>query len=205
MSKSILNTNIYLVDDEEEELRKKWISFGTTQFRTCFPHAVMPTKLGRKMCPIRGQPNLGPGAYKNDEFNTVVGNCENWITTKRGYTHVSRTGPRILKEFSEVTPCPTNYQRDQSRPRTFVQASEPFNSKEKRMKYKLKQPDLNPGPGIYDLDLKQNRRVRWPQQFGKPIFPIAPNLPKRSVRTELMVDKEYRKFKNKVAYFRLYY
>jgi len=186
----------------EEEDKKKRISFGTTQNRKGFPLSTEPNKLGTVLKPIRGSPNLGPGVYNDQHYNTIAWNIDRKTVSNKG---IIRTGPRLIKKKYEKTPCPTAYQTNWTKQKQFVPSAQPFNIKEKRFNEVLTQPQINPGPGNYNFGRDLNRKIVWPQQFGRPIHPIEPNLPKRSVRAELMVDKEYRKFKNKVAYFRLYY
>lgn len=191
---------------EEEEDKRKKFAFLTTQQRTTYPHGLYTHKLGRKTNLIPGSPWLGPGAYDNEEINSINDNSKKWITSRRGYTHQSRTGPRLKKDIVEKTPCPTAYQKNWTAPKHFTPAYQPFNAKTPKLLVKMSDEQRTPGPGVYDVsEVKVGKKIQWPGQFGKPIHPIEPDLPQRSIRTELMVDKEYRKFKNKVAYFRLHY
>ena len=43
------------------------MSFGTTLDRGVFPVNVPNTRFGNELCPIRGAPNRGPGAYDDEK------------------------------------------------------------------------------------------------------------------------------------------
>ena len=45
------------------------ISFGTKQDRQIYPSFMPPSKLGSKLCPIRGTPNVGPNSYRTEEVS----------------------------------------------------------------------------------------------------------------------------------------
>lgn len=185
--------------------RNKRVYNLASEHRDCFPTGAGRHKLGSSTRLIMPPPHLGPGAYRNDEYNTIYQNSNTWLTSKLGYTLQARTAPRIKKEIQEETPCPTHYQKNWCRPKKYKQDFYSFNQKSEKLKPRMLTPLKTPGPGQYEYGVKTNRKVTWPGKFNGPIHPIEPNLPQRSLKTELMVDKEYRKFKNKVAYFRMYY
>jgi len=204
-AKALVKDWLLCLDDEsiqKEKERKKYFSFLTTQERNNFPTGQAHDRMGASIKMIKGQPNTGPGTYHNHDYNTIKTNSDRWMTSKLGYTCSARTAPRIAKQHQEKTPDPSHYQRNTTLPKLKPPNMYGFNCTQERFNAE----DVHgPGPGTYDHEFKVNRKVIWPEQFGKPIFPIEPNLPQRSLKTELLVDKEYRKFKNKVAYFRLYY
>ncbi|KAF7254047.1 Protein pitchfork [Varanus komodoensis] len=60
-------------------------------------------------------------------------------------------------------------------------------------------------PGTYDPNKMPHRHVTWPGKFGSPDWSLVPTPVKRTFRTELLSDKEFRKHRNLVAYLSLYY
>ncbi|XP_076803018.1 ciliary microtubule-associated protein 3-like isoform X2 [Clavelina lepadiformis] len=188
-----------------DESKKKTISFGTTLDRGLFPHICAPDRTGNELYPLRGAPHRGPGCYNNAEVSSFTYNLSKWVSSKRGYTYGSRTDPRFRKIHEMITPSPTAYQTkwiDPTKPKT---AYKPFETSALRFKQLTQDPMITPGPGIYEHDVPQNRKIQWPQQFGAPVKPIQPDTLKRTLKTELLSDMEARKFRNKVAYFQLYF
>nr|CAB3264857.1 protein pitchfork-like [Phallusia mammillata] len=187
-----------------DDPNKKAVSFGTTLDRGLFPHVCAPDRTGNELYPLRGAPDRGPGRYNNAEVSSFTYNLDKWVCSKRGYTCGSRTEPRFRKIHQMVTPSPTQYQTNWTNRVKPKSAYKPFETSALRFKQLTQDPMITPGPGIYEHDVPRNRQVKWPQQFGAPITPIQPNVMRRTLKTELLGDKEARKFRNRVAYFRLY-
>ncbi|XP_078586687.1 ciliary microtubule-associated protein 3-like [Branchiostoma floridae x Branchiostoma japonicum] len=182
------------------------ISFGTTMDRKLFPINCAPTRFGNELSPLRGAPHRGPGCYDNEEVSNMVYNIEKFpICTKKGYSLGARTDPRFRKVHTLITPSPVAYQTTWTELRSFQPAFKPFEVGANRFREIKLDPLINPGPGTYEHDIKRNRQVSWPSQFGAPIHPIQPTPEKRTLKTELLSDKEFRKHKNRVAYLSLYW
>lgn len=190
---------------EIEDANKKAISFGTTLDRGLFPHVCNPDRTGNELNPMKGAPNRGPGCYDNAKVSTFTYDLDKWICSKKGYTYGSRTNPRFKKIHEFLTPSPNEYQTKWTEPRKVKSAYKPFETSDKRFNQPVLDPMLTPGPGCYEHELVRNRKITWPSCFGAPIKPIQPSMERRTLKTELMGDKEYRKFRNRVAYFSLYF
>lgn len=201
----ISNLSDYFEEEKAENPNKKPVSFGTTQSRGLFPHICAPDRTGNQLYPMKGAPNRGPGCYNNAEMTSFVHNLDNWICSNKGYTYGSRTASRFRKDFKTLTPSPEKYQTTWTKPRKFQDAYKPFQVASERFHQLTIDPMITPGPGVYEHEFDRNRHISWPQQFGSPMQPIQPNLDKKTLKTELLSDKEFRKFRNRVAYFRLYY
>uniref|UniRef100_A0A4W3GLH8 Protein pitchfork n=1 Tax=Callorhinchus milii TaxID=7868 RepID=A0A4W3GLH8_CALMI len=60
-------------------------------------------------------------------------------------------------------------------------------------------------PGTYEHQLKCNRRITWPMKFSSPDWSLVSSPKRRTLRIELPSDKDFRKHRNKMAYFSLYF
>lgn len=190
---------------DEENPAKKLVSFGTTLDRGCFPFKCEPDRTGNELYPLKGSPNRGPGLYNNAELTSFTYNLDKRICSVKGYTFSARTDPRFRKVHSLITPSPTEYQTEWTKPKTSPSAYKPFETAEVRFRGRKVDQMKTPGPGTYEHDIKRDRHVSWPKRFGPPITPIQPVSTKRTLKTELLGEKEFRKFRNRVAYFKLYF
>ncbi|KAM3936075.1 ciliary microtubule-associated protein 3 [Leptodactylus fuscus] len=183
----------------------KNVCFGSTQERKHFPYSCAPDRLGNDLSPIRGAPNRGPGCYNNEEVTSLEYLLERRPMSKKGYTMGARTAPRFPKDNKMYSPSPSEYQSFWSRERTFSASYAPFDIKAARFPDKKTDTILNPSPGTYEHSTKLGRKVSWPGRFGSPEWSEVSSLEKRTLRSKLLTDKEFRKFRNQVAYFSLYY
>ncbi|XP_043932929.1 protein pitchfork [Protopterus annectens] len=181
------------------------ISFGTTQDRKLFPYYCAPDRLGNELAPLRGAPQRGPGCYENEAVSSFIYYLQKKPESKKGYTLGARTAKRFPPEVQNVAPAPTAYQLEWSKERTFKPSSAPFSISANRFQEKTESTVLTPGPGSYEHDVARNQKVSWPMKFDRPDWSLVPSLPKRTLRTELVSDKEFRKHRNRVAYLSLYY
>ncbi|XP_053323673.1 protein pitchfork-like [Spea bombifrons] len=116
----------------------------------------------------------------------------------------SSTATRFPPIEQVKTPSPSEYQKFWTQEGKCMPSYTPFNSSTKWF------PDLkldyssNPAPGIFCSNIEIGRRVQWPGRFGSPDWSAVPSLKKRSLRSELPTDKEFRKNRNRVAYLKLY-
>ncbi|XP_039271972.1 ciliary microtubule-associated protein 3-like [Styela clava] len=200
-----LSAYIEASSSQQENPAKKLVSFGTTLNRGLFPHVHAPDRTGNEIYPLRGAPHRGPGCYNNAEVSSFTYNLGQWICSSRGYSCGARTNPRFRKVHELVTPSPSFYQTDWTKFKCPAAAYKPFETSAMRFKEPILDPMITPGPGIYEHNVPRNRRVEWPQQFGAPIKPIQPDSKKRTLRIELLSDKEFRKYRNRVAYFKMYF
>ncbi|XP_077151540.1 ciliary microtubule-associated protein 3 [Ranitomeya variabilis] len=190
--------------EQEPEARKR-VCFGSAQERKQFPYYCAPDRLGNDLAPIRGAPNRGPGCYKYEEVTSLEYLQERRPTSKKGYIMGARTAPRFPKDSKMQTPSPADYQSFWSKERSFSPSYAPFNIKALRFPDKKTDIVLNPSPGTYEHSTKQGRKVSWPGRFGSPEWSVVPSLEKKTLRSELLTDKEFRKTRNRVAYLSLYY
>ncbi|XP_066559130.1 ciliary microtubule-associated protein 3 [Amia ocellicauda] len=181
------------------------VCFGSSQERRLFPSHCAPDRLGNTLAPVLGAPHRGPGCYKNHTVGTVVYELEKKPESRRGYTLAARTAPRFLPTAQTVTPSPQQYQQDWTRPRPQQAGATPFSSSSPRFLRRRAEGNPNPGPGTYSHDTPRNSKVSWPMRFGAPDWSQVPLLERRTLRAELFCDKEFRKHKNRVAYFSLFY
>ncbi|XP_015198228.2 ciliary microtubule-associated protein 3 isoform X2 [Lepisosteus oculatus] len=181
------------------------VCFGSSQERKLFPSHCAPDRLGNELAPLRGGSHLGPGCYDNHTVGTIVYELERKPESRKGYTLAARTAPRLLPTAQAVTPSPQHYQKDWTRPGPLLPSAAPFCSSAQRFQSWHALCDSHPGPGAYAHDTAQNRKVSWPMKFGSPDWNQVPSLEKRSLRTELLCDKEFQKRRNRIAYFSLFY
>ncbi|XP_062049465.1 ciliary microtubule-associated protein 3 isoform X2 [Lepus europaeus] len=99
---------------------------------------------------------------------------------------------------------PGMYQKVDIQDGKYKQTFAPFNVLMPRFRTFSKDPSY-PGPGSYNPEKKPPLKVAWPMQFGSPDWAQVPCLQKRTLKTELSTDKEFRKHRNRVAYLSLYY
>uniref|UniRef100_A0A670JCW4 Protein pitchfork n=2 Tax=Podarcis muralis TaxID=64176 RepID=A0A670JCW4_PODMU len=181
-------------------------SFGSCQERKIFPVFYPPDRLGNENVPIKGDPDRGPGAYNYAEKDNLLYQLARRPESTKGYTMGARTTPRFGLLSKHVTPDPTAYQsiwiRDHHR-RQPTHVS--FCSNMPRFSEKLLDKDFYPGPGTYDPYGMPHRHVTWPGKFGAPDWSLIPMPAKRTLRSELLSDKEFRKHRNLVAYLSIYY
>ncbi|KAK3101827.1 hypothetical protein FSP39_006632 [Pinctada imbricata] len=88
----------------------------------------------------------------------------NEIVPLRGTPH---TGPGCYENEDFETPCPTEYQQNNSRLKEFMIDNKPFLVGADRFPiYKRDIVDVLPGPGTYEHQIPRNRKVQWHQAFG---------------------------------------
>uniref|UniRef100_A0A663MBR4 Primary cilia formation n=1 Tax=Athene cunicularia TaxID=194338 RepID=A0A663MBR4_ATHCN len=176
------------------------ISFGSCQERKIFPLHHASDRLGIQLVAIRGDPLLGPGCYLSREVSCSV------FMLRAFPSHKTKTKP-ILK-FSllqTVTPSPATYQSFWKKERKCQPAYAPFSIKTPRFPDKPSDKDFFPGPGTYEAGKQLNKKITWPMKFGSPDWSSVPAPPKRMLKMEMTIDKEFRKHQDRVAYLSLYY
>ncbi|XP_040608029.1 protein pitchfork isoform X2 [Mesocricetus auratus] len=128
-----------------------------------------------------------------------------WLGNKflplRGSPH---TGPGCYTETDDVTPYPGMYQKVDTWNEKHKQCFAPFNALMPRFGTEVKGTSY-PGPGTYNPEKKSPPKIVWPMKFGSPDWSQVPCLEKRTLKAELSTDKDFRKHRNRVAYFSLYY
>lgn len=180
-------------------------SFGTRQARKLFPHYYPPTWLGNAYLPLRGLPHTGPGCYAAaTDWNGLAYNLSKVPTSTKGYAIGARTAVRFKPVSKDVTPYPGMYQKVDTLSEKHKKSFAPFNILMPRFKSEVK-GDSYPGPGTYNPENKSVPKVTWPMKFGSPDWSQVPCLEKRTLKAELSTDKDFRKHRNRVAYFSLYY
>ncbi|XP_010829149.1 PREDICTED: protein pitchfork-like isoform X3 [Bison bison bison] len=113
-------------------------------------------------------------------------------------------GPGCYIAEDDMTPYPGMYQTVNVREQTHKPNFAPFNALLPRF-WTYSKDSYYPGPTTYNLEIKPPKRVRWPMKFGSPDWAQVPCLQKRTLRTELPTDKDFRKHRNRLAYLSLYY
>uniref|UniRef100_A0A8C8AWL7 Primary cilia formation n=1 Tax=Otus sunia TaxID=257818 RepID=A0A8C8AWL7_9STRI len=169
---------------------QKRISFGSCQERKIFPLHHASDRLGIQLTAIRGDPSLGPGCYLSQEVSCSV------FTTKS-----------VLK-FSllqAVTPSPATYQSFWKKERKCQPAYAPFSVKTPRFPDKPSDKEFFPGPGTYEAGKQLHKKITWPMKFGSPDWSLVPMPPKRMLKMEMTIDREFRKHRDRVAYLSLYF
>ncbi|XP_077190707.1 ciliary microtubule-associated protein 3 isoform X2 [Paroedura picta] len=180
-------------------------SFGTCQERKIFPHFHAPDRLGNEYVPITGDPIRGPGAYDHAERNNIVYHLVHRPESIKGYTMGARTTPRFAASNKYGTPDPTVYQSILAKDQRIQPKYAAFSSKLPRFSQKILDAELFPGPGTYEPYKMPHRHVTWPAKFGSPDWSLVPAPAKRTLKTELITDREFRKQRNLLAYLSLYY
>ncbi|XP_036623206.1 protein pitchfork [Trichosurus vulpecula] len=179
--------------------------FGSCQPRKIFPFFHPPTRLGIKNVPLMGAPHRGPGCYFNDEKNNLAYNLAKVPMSNKGYIIGSRTSQRFKADRKEVKPSPRSYDLQKIKSQCALPPYAPFNSISNRFDERATDSSYFPGPGTYNPETAISRKVTWPMKFGSPDWAQVPVLKKRTLKTELITDKEFRIHRNRVAYLSLYY
>ncbi|XP_040854772.1 protein pitchfork [Ochotona curzoniae] len=177
--------------------------FGTCQQRKLFPHHHPPNRLGNKFLPLRGSPHRGPGSYTTDWCGLAY-SLTKIPTSTKGYAFGARTSVRFKPTEKDMKHYPGMYQKINIQEEKYKQGFAPFNVLMPRFATISKDPSY-PGPGSYNPEKKPPLKVAWPMQFGSPDWTQVPCLQKRTLKTELSTDKEFRKHRSRVAYLSLYY
>merc|ERR1712106_59415 len=102
------------------------LCFGTSARRNIYPLNTPKNRLGNKIVPCRGKPELGPGCYRPLAFDT--GRADSRIYSKKGYscgartesrfrapprnTPAKRTNKQTNKQSTDVTPGAGTYDHD---------------------------------------------------------------------------------------------
>nr|XP_047927073.1 protein pitchfork isoform X6 [Anser cygnoides] len=186
---------------------QKRISFGSCQERKTFPLHHAPDRLGIQLGAIKGNPFLGPGCYQSQEASSLRYSWGKKTLSTKGYVIGARTAQRFISEPQTVTPGPGTYQSFWNKDRKCQPSHAPFSSKTSRFPDKPSNKELFPGPGTYDTDKQLHKKITWPMKFGSPDWSLVPMPAKRMLKTEvqkLMVDREFIKHRNRVAYLSLY-
>ncbi|XP_007947491.1 protein pitchfork [Orycteropus afer afer] len=180
-------------------------SFGSCQQRKVFPHYIPLDFMGNKFLPLRGAYHRGPASYLTEDKYGLAYNLTKIPTSKKGYAFGARTSVRFQSNNKNPTLYPGMYQKVDSPEEKHKQSFAPFNV----MLPRCGKCDLGkfvyPGPGTYNPEMKPPRKIAWPMKFGSPDWAQVPCLQKRTLKTELSTDKEFRKHRNRVAYLSLYY
>ncbi|XP_004380469.1 ciliary microtubule-associated protein 3 [Trichechus manatus latirostris] len=179
-------------------------SFGTCQQRKVFPCYNPPDLMGNKFLPLRGVPHRGPGCYVTEDKYGMAYNLTKIPTSKKGYAFGARTSLRF-QPIKNITPYPGMYQKVPSPEEKHKQSYAPFNTMLPRCRKCDSRKDFYPGPGTYNPEMKPPRKIAWPMKFGSPDWAQVPCLQKRTLKTELSTDKDFRRHRNLVAYLSLYY
>nr|XP_020652481.1 protein pitchfork isoform X1 [Pogona vitticeps] len=180
-------------------------SFGSCQERRIFPFFHAPDRLGNEHVPIKGNPNRGPGMYNHAEKNTILYHLSHRPESTKGYSLGARTSPRFGLSTKQVAPDPTVYQALWVKDHKHKPAYAPFQSYTPRFSEQHLDKEFFPGPGTYDPEKMPHRHVTWPGMFGSPDWSLVPKPVKRTFKTELLSDKEFRKNRNLMAYLSIYY
>ncbi|XP_033899432.3 protein pitchfork-like [Acipenser ruthenus] len=182
------------------------VSFGSTQERKLLPHHCAPDRLGVEVPSLRERPHLGPGCYNNHTVSSFSYQLEKRPESRKGYTMGARTTGRFLPSTAQTeTPSPAEYQAEWCHERIFPLYPAPFCSSTARFLRHSPLECPTPGPGMYDHNIHRNRKVTWPMRFGAPEWRLVPSLEKRTMKTELLTDKEFQKQRNRIAYLSLYF
>ncbi|NXH21340.1 PIFO protein, partial [Bucco capensis] len=179
--------------------------FGSCQERTVFPLHHAPDRLGIQMIAIRGTPLLGPGCYLSQEKSSFIYSLEKKPLSKKGYVIGARTAQRSKPQPQPVTPGPAMYQSFWTKERKCQPAYAPFSMKTPRFPEKPPDKELFPGPGTYEVKKPLAKKITWPMKFGSPDWSLVPMPPKRMLKMELILDKEFRKQRDRVAYLSLFH
>ncbi|XP_071434820.1 ciliary microtubule-associated protein 3 [Pithys albifrons albifrons] len=187
---------------------QKQISFGTTQERKMFPYHHAPDRLGIQVMAVGGNPLVGPGSYLGQETTILKSSLSTRPMSSRGYVMGARTGPRFMPRTRTVTPGPAAYEPFHMEKRRCQPAHAPFSSSTPRFPTKPPDREFFPGPGTYNPEQSLNKKVTWPMKFGAPDWSSVPKPPKRMVKREvqqMIMDREFRKHQERLAYLKLFY
>ncbi|XP_078403910.1 ciliary microtubule-associated protein 3-like [Cetorhinus maximus] len=172
--------------------------------RKLFPLHWAPDRHGNEYPPIRGTPNCGPGCYDTYLKYSLNDNLEKKPESKIGYVLGARTAVRFLPQSEASIP---NWEEVQSSVSSYVVPAAScfvvcWDNKQSQRRSDGAQTS---SPGTYEPNKPRNRQVTWPMKFGSPDWNLVPAPKKRTLRIELASDKEFRKHRNRVAYFSLYF
>uniref|UniRef100_A0A8C0F188 Primary cilia formation n=1 Tax=Bubo bubo TaxID=30461 RepID=A0A8C0F188_BUBBB len=189
------------------------ISFGSCQERKIFPLHHASDRLGIQLTAIRGDPSLGPGCYLSQEVSCSVSTLRAFPSRKTEYRSHRSTARMVCRtksilKFSllqTVTPSPATYQSFWKKERKCQPAYAPFSIKTPRFPDKPSDKEFFPGPGTYEAGKQLHKKITWPMKFGSPDWSLVPVPPKRMLKMEMTIDREFRKHRDRVAYLSLYY
>uniref|UniRef100_A0A674IGU1 Primary cilia formation n=1 Tax=Terrapene triunguis TaxID=2587831 RepID=A0A674IGU1_9SAUR len=170
-------------------LRKR-NSFGSCQRRKIFPFHHAPDRLGNQLVPILGDPYRGPGSYDNEERSSMVYALTHKPESIKGYVLGARTSLRFPPDCKVRKALST-------------QSINSMSKSVAEMRYILCSSSFR--PGTYEADKLPHKKITWPMKFGSPDWSLVPMPERRTLRTELITDKEFRKHRNRLAYLSLYY
>ncbi|XP_020857174.1 ciliary microtubule-associated protein 3 isoform X1 [Phascolarctos cinereus] len=179
--------------------------FGSCQPRKIFPIHHPPNRIGNKNVPLVGAPHRGPGCYLHEEKNNLAYNLAKIPMSNKGYIIGSRTSSRFKEGRKEVIPKAISPDSLKIKPKCAPPSYAPFNSISNRFDDRPTDSSFFPGPGTYNPETMCCRKVTWPMKFGSPDWAQVPVLKKRTLKTELITDKEFRIHRNREAYLSLYY
>ncbi|XP_020857183.1 ciliary microtubule-associated protein 3 isoform X2 [Phascolarctos cinereus] len=114
-------------------------------------------------------------------------------------------GPGCYLHEEEVIPKAISPDSLKIKPKCAPPSYAPFNSISNRFDDRPTDSSFFPGPGTYNPETMCCRKVTWPMKFGSPDWAQVPVLKKRTLKTELITDKEFRIHRNREAYLSLYY
>lgn len=194
---------------EAVEKKPTKISFMTTLDRELFPIKMPRNRFGNEIAPLRGAPHRGPGCYENEDKTNFIYQSDTKVLSNKGFSMGARTGPRMRRDLVFKTPCPTEYQKNNTDLQLFETDKKPFLVGADRFPiYKRDIVDVLPGAGTYEHEIPRNRKVQWHQSFGgTPI--LMPSITVQSTinknTDKLYSTKEEQKYHRKLAYMKLYY
>nr|XP_048298292.1 protein pitchfork isoform X3 [Myodes glareolus] len=137
-------------------------------------------------------------------WNGLAHNLSRIPASTKGYVLGARTAARFKPVSKDVTPYPGMYQKVSTYNEKYKQSFAPFNVMMPRFTTEIKGASY-PGPGTYNPEKKLPPKIVWPMKFGSPDWCQVPCLEKRTLKAELSTDKDFRKHRNRVAYFSLFY
>uniref|UniRef100_A0A669QQG8 Primary cilia formation n=1 Tax=Phasianus colchicus TaxID=9054 RepID=A0A669QQG8_PHACC len=161
----------------------------SANYKKMFPLHHAPNEMGIQLAAIRGKRFLGPGCYLQKVSLFFILRA---FLSQKTYT------------IGTVTPGPGTYQPLWNKERKRQLNCAPFSSKTPRFPDKPPNKELFPGPGTYDAEKRLHKKITWPMKFGSPDWSLVPMPAKRMLKTELIMDREFRKHRNRVAYLSLY-
>ncbi|XP_068945333.1 ciliary microtubule-associated protein 3 [Petaurus breviceps papuanus] len=179
--------------------------FGSCQTRKIFPQHHPPNRLGIKNMPLTGAPHRGPGCYLNEEKNNLAYNLTKVPMSNKGYIIGSRTSLRFKLDHKEPKTSLVSLDKKKLKSPCALLPYAPFNTFSNRFDDRPTDSSYFPGPGTYNPETIVSRKVTWPMKFGSPDWAQVPVLKKRTLKAELITDKEFRIHRNRVAYLSLYY
>jgi hypothetical protein len=197
--------NFMLFGDEKPSK----VSFGSTGDREIFPSHVPHSRFGNELNPITGAPHRGPGHYEVEQTTNMINEMDRRPVSKKGYTLGARTAPRFNQYADMITPDPTKYQPDMTKPRQFRCTHKPFNSGTQRNQNLQDAAEHSaPGPGMYECKPVLCRQVSYHQSFGsRPIN--LPDVAQHSTidcnTDKLRSTKDEKLYHRRLAYLRLFY